>query len=113
MLGFVRQIRARSHQRPKSPWIGSLRRNPMQHDATCRSVFLAVLAVPWRLGEKPVRACYNTNMPTFQVGTPPAPYDVIVERGILERAARIPLDRCSPSQTTPYVDPHRWLKADR
>jgi 3-dehydroquinate synthase len=34
-----------------------------------------------------VPACYNTNMPTFQVETPPVPYEVLVERGILERAA--------------------------
>ena len=33
-------------------------------------------------------AWYNTNMPTFRVETPPVVYDAVVERGILERAAR-------------------------
>jgi len=33
-------------------------------------------------------AWYNTNMPTFHVETPPVSYDAVVERGILERAAR-------------------------
>jgi 3-dehydroquinate synthase len=33
-------------------------------------------------------AWYNDNMPTFRVETPPAGYDAVVERGVLEHVAR-------------------------
>ena len=48
---------------------------------------MAAFAAPLRLCEKPVRAWYNTNMPTFRVETPPVSYDVVVERGVVQHAA--------------------------
>jgi len=38
--------------------------------------------------ERQAPAWYNTNMPTFRVETPPVSYDAVVERGILQHAAR-------------------------
>jgi 3-dehydroquinate synthase len=37
---------------------------------------------------RPAPTWYNTNMPTFRVQTPPVSYEAVVERGILEHAAR-------------------------
>ena len=55
-------------------------------------------------------------MPKFRVETPPAPYDVIVERGILERAGRYlpdPPAKSSwcPPKTCGIISARAWNKA--